>query len=91
VRPDSGSIRIGDVDAGVSPGAAKARMGVQLQSTSFQSDLTIPRDRQALRRPLRVPLAHAGIDEPARRRPPGEEASKRFSQCRVDSRNASHC
>jgi ABC-2 type transport system ATP-binding protein len=41
VRPDSGSIRVGDVDARANPPAAKARMGVQLQSTSFQSNLTI--------------------------------------------------
>src|SRR5437764_14249010 len=41
VKPDSGSIRIGDVDARANPAAAKARMGVQLQSTSFQSNLTI--------------------------------------------------
>jgi ABC-2 type transport system ATP-binding protein len=41
VRPDSGSIRVGDVDARANPAAAKARMGVQLQSTSFQSNLTI--------------------------------------------------
>jgi ABC-2 type transport system ATP-binding protein len=41
LRPDSGSIRIGDIDAGANPTGAKARMGVQLQSTSFQSDLTI--------------------------------------------------
>ncbi len=32
VRPDSGSIRIGDVDARANPAAARARMGVQLLS-----------------------------------------------------------
>jgi ABC-2 type transport system ATP-binding protein len=41
LRPNAGSIRIGDVDARANPTAAKARMGVQLQSTSFQSDLTV--------------------------------------------------
>jgi ABC-type multidrug transport system ATPase subunit len=34
LRPNAGSIRIGDVDARANPTAAKARMGVQLQSTS---------------------------------------------------------
>src|SRR6266567_4190113 len=41
LKPDSGSIRVGDVDARANPAAARARMGVQLQSTSFQSNLTI--------------------------------------------------
>jgi ABC-2 type transport system ATP-binding protein len=50
VRPDSGSIRIGDVDARANPAAARARMGVQLQSTSFQSNLTI-REPQRKKRP----------------------------------------
>src|ERR1700682_1822460 len=63
VRPDAGSIRIGDVDARANPNAAKARMGVQLQSTSFQSDLTI---REIVRLEwglYGVPLTRAGIDE----------------------------
>jgi ABC-2 type transport system ATP-binding protein len=41
LRPDAGSIVIGEIDARADPAAAKARMGVQLQSTSFQSELTI--------------------------------------------------
>jgi ABC-2 type transport system ATP-binding protein len=41
VRPDSGSIIVGDVDARSHPPEAKAQMGVQLQSTSFHADLTI--------------------------------------------------
>jgi ABC-2 type transport system ATP-binding protein len=41
VQPVSGSIRIGAVDAKADPMAAKERMGVQLQSTSFQAELTI--------------------------------------------------
>lgn len=41
LRPDSGSIVVGDVDARAHPAAAKARMGVQLQATSFHSSLTV--------------------------------------------------
>ncbi|MHB8509249.1 MAG: ATP-binding cassette domain-containing protein, partial [Candidatus Dormibacteria bacterium] len=41
VRPDAGSIMVGDVDARVDPLGARAQMGVQLQSTSFHADLTI--------------------------------------------------
>ena len=41
VRPNAGSIMVGDVDARSDPLGAKAQMGVQLQSTSFHADLTI--------------------------------------------------
>src|SRR5437868_947894 len=37
LEPASGSIVIGQVDARANPGQAKALIGVQLQSTSFQS------------------------------------------------------
>src|SRR5437773_7298987 len=80
LRPDSGSIRIGDVDAAANPTAAKARMGVQLQSTSFQSNLTV-RDIVRLYAGLYgVPLSRAGIDDLLAEVHLGEEASKRFSQ-----------
>ena len=80
LRPDAGSIRIGDVDARANPNAAKARMGVQLQSTSFQSDLTI-REIVGLYAGLYgVRLSRAGIDDLLADVHLGEEASKRFSQ-----------
>jgi len=41
VRPEAGSITVGGIDARAHPLEAKARMGVQLQSTSFHADLTI--------------------------------------------------
>ena len=41
LRPDAGTITIGEVDARVHPLQAKARLGVQLQSTSFHADLTL--------------------------------------------------
>lgn len=41
LQPDQGVITIGGVDARTDAVRAKARMGVQLQSTSFHSDLTI--------------------------------------------------
>jgi len=63
VRSDSGSIRIGDIDARANPIAAKARMGVQLQSTSFQSDLTIREIVRLYAGLYGVPLARAAIDE----------------------------
>ena len=80
LRPDAGSIRIGDVDARANPNAAKARMGVQLQSTSFQSDLTIREIVRLYGGLYGVPLTRAGIDERLADVHLGEEAPKRFSQ-----------
>ena len=80
VRPDSGSIRIGDIDARANPAAAKARMGVQLQSTRFQSSLTIREIVRLYAGLYGVPLTRAGIDDLLANVHLGEEASKRFSQ-----------
>ncbi|HSS94168.1 MAG TPA: ABC transporter ATP-binding protein [Candidatus Dormibacteraeota bacterium] len=41
LKPDSGSILIGGIDARANPTSAKARIGVQLQSTSFHASLNI--------------------------------------------------
>jgi ABC-2 type transport system ATP-binding protein len=41
LRPDGGEITIGDVDARAHPLRGKAQLGVQLQSTSFHSELTL--------------------------------------------------
>jgi len=80
LRPDSGSIRIGDVDAKANPTAAKARMGVQLQSTSFQSDLTIREIVSLYAGLYGVRLARSEIDDLLDDIHLGEEASKRFRQ-----------
>ncbi len=80
VRPDSGSIRIGEVDARANPTAAKARMGVQLQSTSFQSDLTIREIVRLYAGLYGVPLTRAEIDDLLANIHLEEDVSKRFSQ-----------
>ncbi len=80
VKPDAGSIRVGDVDARANPAAAKARMGVQLQSTSFQSNLTIREIVRLYAGLYGVALTRAGIDDLLADVHLGEEASKRFSQ-----------
>lgn len=41
IQPDSGTVLLGGVDIRRHPAEANARMGVQLQSTSFQGELTI--------------------------------------------------
>src|SRR5438132_8179497 len=80
LRPDSGSIRVGDVDARPNPIAAKARIGVQLQHTTFQSDLTIREIVQLYAGLYGVPLSRTEIDDLLANVHLGEEASKRFSQ-----------
>src|SRR5438045_3434357 len=80
VKPDSGAIRIGEVDARANPAAAKARIGVQLQSTSFQSNLTIREIVRLYAGLYGVPLTRAGIDDLLADVHLGEESSKRFSQ-----------
>lgn len=80
LRPDSGSIRVGDVDARANPTAAKAGMGVQLQSTSFQSDLTIREIVRLYAGLYGVPLSTPEIDDLLANIHLGEETSKRFSQ-----------
>jgi len=80
VKPDAGSIRIGDVDARANPSAAKARMGVQLQSTSFQANLTVREIVRLYAGLYGVPVTRAGIDDQLANVHLGEEASKRFSQ-----------
>jgi ABC-2 type transport system ATP-binding protein len=41
LKPQSGTVLLDGVDIRRQPGRAKAKMGVQLQATSFQSELTI--------------------------------------------------
>jgi ABC-2 type transport system ATP-binding protein len=80
LRPDSGSIRIGDIDAGANPTAAKARLGVQLQSTSFQADLTIREIVRLYAGLYGVRLTRAEIDDLLADIHLEGEASRRFSQ-----------
>src|ERR1700761_7998957 len=41
LKPQSGSIHVGGYDINKNPLHARATMGVQLQATSFQSELTV--------------------------------------------------
>src|SRR5207247_10514945 len=78
--PDSGSIRIGEVDARENPTAAKARMGVQLPATSCQADLTSREIVRLYAGLYGVPLTRAEIDDLLADIHLEEEVSKRFSQ-----------
>jgi len=80
LEPDAGDIRIGEVDARKHALRAKAQLGVQLQATSFHSDLTL----------LEIVRLYAGLYEVSLSSPRirdrlaeinlQEEASKRFRE-----------
>ncbi|HET7026218.1 MAG TPA: ABC transporter ATP-binding protein [Candidatus Limnocylindrales bacterium] len=80
LRPDAGSIRVGDVDARTHPSAARARVGVQLQSTSFQSSLTVREIVRLYAGLYGVELSNAAILDALAEIHLDEEARKRFRQ-----------
>ncbi len=80
VRPDSGSILIGGIDARANPTLAKARVGVQLQSTSFHASLNIGEIIWLYGGLYGVSLSKAKVLDLLRAMHLDQEASKRFSQ-----------
>ena len=80
LKPTSGSILIRQVDARAHPGLAKALIGVQLQSTSFQSELKISEIVKLYAGLYGVPLTKPAIFDRLTEIHLGDEASRRFSQ-----------
>ena len=80
LKPTSGSILIREVDALAHPGLAKALIGVQLQSTSFQSELKISEIVRLYAGLYGVPLTKPAILDRLAEIHLGDEASRRFSQ-----------
>jgi ABC-2 type transport system ATP-binding protein len=80
LKPTSGSILIRQVDARAHPGLAKALIGVQLQSTSFQSELKISEIVKLYAGLYGVPLTKPAIFDRLTAIHLGDEASRRFSQ-----------
>ena len=80
VKPQSGTILLDGIDSRRHPNQARARMGVQLQATSFQSELKIRRDRAAVRRALRRQLSGQQIVDGLRVIGLEGEAHKPFKQ-----------
>jgi len=80
VRPSAGEIVIGDVDARAHPLEAKARLGVQLQATSFQSTLTLVEIVRLYAGLYGVNLTSPRIQELLREINLQREASKRFRE-----------
>jgi ABC-2 type transport system ATP-binding protein len=80
VKPQSGSIKIDGVDARARPGEARARIGVQLQSTSFQKELTIRELVRLYCGLYGAPRSKSAADEYLAEVHLDEEAGKRFGQ-----------
>src|ERR1700704_5761316 len=80
LRPQSGSILLAGIDIQADSLRAKARMGVQFQSTSFQSELTILQIVKLYAALYGVTLSGSQIVETLKSVGLGEEASKRHGQ-----------
>ena len=80
VRPASGSINVDGIDARARPGAARARIGVQLQSTSFQKELTIRELVRLYSGLYGTSRSKSAADEHLAAVHLDEEAGKRFGQ-----------
>jgi ABC-2 type transport system ATP-binding protein len=80
LKPTSGSILIREVDARAHLVLAKALIGVQLQSTSFQSELKISEIVKLYAGLYGVPLTKAAILDRLTEIHLGDEESRRFSQ-----------
>jgi hypothetical protein len=91
IKPRSGAVFLDGVDIRRHPSQAKAKLGVQLQATSFQSQLTIKQivrlyaGLYGLR--LSDPEITAGLQEIGLE----GEANKPFKRCRAGSSSASRC
>ncbi|MDQ4212821.1 ABC transporter ATP-binding protein [Microbacterium capsulatum] len=80
VAPRSGEIRINGVDARRDPVSAKAHMGVQLQSSSFQPELSIEQIARLFGGLYGVRLSRAQISAHLREIGLDQESGKRFKQ-----------
>jgi ABC-2 type transport system ATP-binding protein len=80
IKPKSGTVLLDDVDIRRHPAQAKARMGVQLQSTSFQAELTIKQIVRLYAGLYGVELSDRAITEGLQAIGLGGEASKPFKQ-----------
>jgi len=80
LRPSAGDITIGEVDARAHPLQAKAQLGVQLQTTSFHSSLTLVEIVRLYAGLYGVALTSAQIHELLGQINLQKEASKRFRE-----------
>jgi ABC-2 type transport system ATP-binding protein len=78
VRPSAGVATVDGIDVQAHPVEAKARMGVQLQASSFQSELTIQQIVQLYGGLYGVRMDRNGIEDQIRAVGLGGELGKRF-------------
>jgi len=80
VKFQTGSIEVDGYDAKVKPLYARAAMGVQLQSTSFQPELNVPEILKLYAGIYGVPLTNEKVDAILREIKLEDAVSKRFGQ-----------
>jgi ABC-2 type transport system ATP-binding protein len=80
VKPAAGSITVDGIDARSRPGEARAHIGVQLQSTSFQKELTIRELVRLYSGLYGVSRSKSAADEHLAAVHLDEEAGRRFGQ-----------
>jgi ABC-2 type transport system ATP-binding protein len=80
IKPRSGAVRLDGVDVRRHPIQARARMGVQLQATSYQAELTITQIVRLYAGLYGVRLSDLNIGEGLKDIGLGAEAGKRFKQ-----------
>ena len=91
VKPQSGTIRLDSIDSLRHPTQARARMGVQLQATSFQSELKITEIVRLYAGLYGVQLSGQQIADGLRVIGLRTKPTSRSSSSRADSSNASPC
>jgi ABC-2 type transport system ATP-binding protein len=80
IKPDSGTLLLHGINMLKNPAEVKTNMGVQLQATSFQSELTINEIIRLYARLYNVSLTSAEITESLKNIGLEQETSKRFKQ-----------
>jgi ABC-2 type transport system ATP-binding protein len=80
LKPDSGTVRIDGVDIQRHPAQAKSRMGVQLQATSFQAQLSIRQIVHLYAGLYGIDLSNGRITDGLDAIGLGHEATKLFKQ-----------
>jgi ABC-2 type transport system ATP-binding protein len=78
LKPRDGTVRVDGIDIQRSPADAKARLGVQLQASSFQSELTIEEIVRLYAGLYGLRITKAGIADRIRDVGLGDELGKRF-------------
>jgi len=80
LKPQSGTVTLDGIDIRRHPAQGKARMGVQLQATSFQSDLTIEQIVRLYAGLYGLRLSDSQINDGLRVAGLGDETGKPFKQ-----------